>query len=245
MTGPRTSPDRLRRQRARAAARRRRCPPAWPEAGREATPRGRRRAASAQRPSRARARGRNRPRRPVRGRARVPASRAAARLGRIQRSRDFPPRRSRRILARIRRSWCPPPSILRPRSDRATGACHMIVAPPVARVAAEHGLADWRSGPGAWRASRRRRYARGAGAGPGSAPAPQAPRRSASHGWESGCGLAWPARQVVRRARERWRCCQSGKGTAANRGGSGWWPVWSARIYRARRRVSGPGRRTV
>ena len=89
-----SAPDRFRLHRVRAAARRRRCPPGWPEAGRGATPRGRRRAASARRPSRARPRGRNCPRRPVRGRARVPASRAAARLGRIQRSRDFPPRRA-------------------------------------------------------------------------------------------------------------------------------------------------------
>ena len=58
--------------------------PAWPDAGRGATPGGRRRAASARRPSRARAR----------GRARVPACRASARLARGRRSRKFPPRRS-------------------------------------------------------------------------------------------------------------------------------------------------------
>jgi len=28
--------------------------------------------------------------------------------------------------------------------DHVKGACHVIVAPPVARGAAEHGLADWR-----------------------------------------------------------------------------------------------------
>ena len=55
----------------------------------------------------------------------------------------------------------------------ASGAYHVIVAPPVVRVAAEHGLADWRGGPGAWRASRRR-SASGAGADPGSGPAPRA-----------------------------------------------------------------------
>ena len=35
--------------------------------------------------------------------------------------------------------------------------------------------------------------------------------------------------RVARRARQRRRVYQSGKGTAANRGGSGWWPVCSAR----------------
>ena len=49
----------------------------------------------------------------------------------------------------------------------------MIVAPLMARVAAEHGLADWWGGPGAWRASLRRRPAAGAGAGPGSGRAPR------------------------------------------------------------------------
>ncbi len=130
-TGPHTSPDRFRRHRVRAAARRRRCPPRWPEAGRGTTPRGRRRAASARRPSRARARGRDRPRRPDRGRARVAACRASARLARIRRCAPATSRRTaRRTPARIRRSWCPP-SIPWPRSDRVTDACHVIVAPPV------------------------------------------------------------------------------------------------------------------
>ena len=35
--------------------------------------------------------------------------------------------------------------------------------------------------------------------------------------------------RLARRARQRRRVYQSGKGTAANRGGSGWWPVCSAR----------------
>ena len=51
---------------------------------------------------------------------------------------------------------------------RVKGACHVIVAPLMARGAAEHGLADWWGGPGAWRASRRCRPASGAGAGPSS-----------------------------------------------------------------------------
>ena len=53
------------------------------------------------------------------------------------------------------------------------GACHVIVAPLVARVAAEHGLPDGWGGPGAWGASRRR-PASGAGAGPGSGRVPRA-----------------------------------------------------------------------
>ena len=57
---------------------------------------------------------------------------------------------------------------------RVRGACHVIVAPLVARVAAEHGLADWWGGPGAWRASRRRRPASGAGTGRSSGRAPRA-----------------------------------------------------------------------
>ena len=38
-----------------------------------------------------------------------------------------------------------------------------------------------------------------------------------------------PHARAARRARQRRRCLQSGKGAAANRGGSGWWPVSSAR----------------
>ena len=90
---------------------------------------------------------------PARGRARVPACRTPARLARVRRS----PRATSRRAA----------------NDRVKGACHVIVAPPVARVVAEHGLADWRGGPGAWRGSRRRSAA-GTGADPGSGRAPRA-----------------------------------------------------------------------
>ena len=59
-----------------------------------------------------------------------------------------------------------------------------------------------------------------------------------------------PHARVARRARQRRRVYQSGKGRATNRGGPGGrrahrWPVGSAGIDRARRRVSGPGRREL
>ena len=139
-TGPPTSPDRLRRQRARAAARRRRCP------------RGRKREGE---PHPQDDVGRLRPGGlPVPGPAAGTARAARSEVELAFRPAELPPgsvassaratsrRAARRILVRTRRSWCPPPSIPWPRSDRVTGACHMIVAPPVARVAAEHGLAD-------------------------------------------------------------------------------------------------------
>ena len=60
-----------------------------------------------------------------------------------------------------------------------------------------------------------------------------------------GCRVARPGRvcgRDARRARQQRRCYQSGKGRATNRGGPG--GRWGARgICRARRRVSGPGRR--
>ena len=57
-----------------------------------------------------------------------------------------------------------------------------------------------------------------------------------------------PHARLARRARQRRRVYQSGKGTAANRGGPGAGRRIGGRcaargIYRARRRVSGPGRR--
>ena len=155
-------------------------PPAlWPEAEGGATPRGRRRAysASGRRPSRARTRARSRPRRPARSRSRVSARRTLARLAHVgrSRSRDFP-------LSPLAGFSLEPPLLVSATVDsmaaidRVKGACHVIVAPLVARVATEHGLADRWGGPGAWRASRRRRRASGSGAGPGSgthrAPAP-------------------------------------------------------------------------
>jgi len=102
-----------------------------------------------------------------RGEATSRGRRRAASARRPSRARTRARNRLRRpARGRIRAPACRTPA----RLDRVTGACHVIVAPLVA----EHGLADWWDGPGAWRASRRRRSAAGAGAGPGSGHAPRA-----------------------------------------------------------------------
>ena len=95
----------------------------------------------------------------------------------------------------------------------------MIVAPLVARVAAEHGFADWWRGPGAWRASRRRRRR--------SLPSRRVPAGRVNDGVPVN-----PVREGPRMA--------AGREAGRRIGGR-----WEAReIYRARSRVSGPGRRT-